>query len=159
MGKGMLVVLVVLLFIAGMGLIAYSLFSTVRVMPRLTNMTMRMANPDTGKDSLFYIRDVYFYNDPMNDTDICTTLVTKQIVIARAEFGTDKKVDSCDLFIDGALDKVVTPYYPDCRGSCPQEVEMVIDVDKKDIYSSHTARLCCAGYCAEKTLPALCNGI
>ncbi len=157
MGKGILVLLVVLLFIAGMGLIAYSLFSTVRVMPRLSNMTKDMGNPNTFTHPSFYIRDIHFYSDPMNDTDICATLARKQIVIARAEFSTEKKVDTCDLLIDGTMQKEVMPYFPECREMCAQEVELVIDIEKKDIYSDHLAKLCCGGICAEKALSALCE--
>jgi len=156
MEKGLLIVIVVLLILIGLGLVSISMLSTVKILPRISNTTSHMDNMNTIQHNSHYIRDVYFYEDPINKTDICGSITTKQIIILKAILNTEKEKEYCILEVDDRFEKQIVPYYPPCTSNCNQELELIIDIEKKDIYSSHTFELCCNEMCVKKTLSPLC---
>ena len=151
--------MVVLLFFAGMAIIMYALFSSVSILPKLSNAAKEMNNIETYSSASFYFNKVYFHDtiEILNETDICTSLITKQIIIADVIFKITNPPDQCDIFINNKFIKNIVPYVPLCKDNCSNEIKLSIDINKQNIFKNHEVRLCCDNICLKKEVIAKCN--
>ncbi len=161
MSKDVLVVIVVLLLVVGMGMIAYILFSSVIIVPRVSNTTKSM-NEYPGYASNIRIARAYYHEPYTNDTnastDICSSGKDKAIVIMDAIFDTKKMPDSCDVLIDNKIGKHFRLYEIPCTDNCSgEELKIAIDLEKQSIYSEHVLKLCCESVCLSYILPVKCK--
>jgi len=159
MAKGILIILVVLLFLAGMGLLGYSIFSTTSILPRLSDATENIEDYKSPSQGYHNIRSVEYYREftnSTNQTDICNGLDLKKVLILKAVFKRERMPDSCDLTVDGKFEERVVPYKPSCSSNCAEEIELMVDIDRKDIFKEHEFKLCCNGICKKFNLPSLC---
>ena len=151
--------MVILLFFAGMAMIMYALFSSVSILPKLSNATKNMNNMGTYSSSTFYFDKIYFHEsiETINKTDTCTSLITKQIVIADVIFKTINTPESCDIFINNKFVKHVVPYVPLCSYNCSKEIKLSIDINKQNLFKNHEIKLCCDSVCLKQELNAKCK--
>jgi len=155
MAKVFLVAVVILLFLAGFLLIMYSLFSSVSILPRLSNTTQNM-DSDHYIPKNFRIGKVYFHeplilgnktHDPCNES--------KQIVILDILYNTGRLPDSCDVMVDDRFIKRFEPYDIPCN-DCSEEVKLSIDIKAQTTNSDHDIELCCRQLCTKKQLKKIC---
>lgn len=159
MNKNFLIAMVILLFFTGMGMVLLTLFSSVSILPKISNATKKMSDFDSMSNHSFYFDKIYFHEslETLNITDICTSLISKQIVIVDVIFKTTDTPDKCDIFIDNKFSKEISPYVPICKNKCPEEIELSVDINKQNIFRNHEIKLCCGGICIKKELVAKCN--
>jgi len=155
MGKGILVVLVVLLFIAGMGAISYSLFSTVSILPRLSNSTANMG--ELHGSHLAELRDIYYHvpYEP-NGTEPCESLEEKKIIIMEVSYNPNQITDFCEVWVDSHMEKRVRMYSEGCGVDC-DDVVLAIDVPAQEFRKEHHIEFCCQGMCRKKIIEPLCE--
>jgi len=151
MARSVLILLVLLLFVAGMGLVAYSLFSYVRVIPKLSNTTSIM--DEYGTDRLATIQEVYWYQ-PFNATDNCNK--TDEIIIMEISYDAGRIPDLCEILVDGRLKKRVRMHEHDCVVDCDL-FDMAIDVPAHNQHIRHKIEICCQGMCSTEDLAARCQ--
>jgi len=163
MGKAILILMVVLLLIVGMGSMAYILFSSTIILPRLSNATESIGYYQSGsKVSFFDLGRIYYHStDIVSNTtnksrSICNTTIRKQIVIVEVIFNTSRIPDSCEIFVDNRVEKHVKLYDLPYKAT-NQELKQVIDLKKQDIFVDHIIMVCCNNICLNQKLPAQCS--
>jgi len=147
MGKEVLVGLVVILMIAGIGLVSYGLFSSVRVTQRLANATKDM---DQFGQGLIEIHKAYFHVG-INDTE-CSK--PDRIVILDIAYTPNRMPRDCDILVDGRTLKHLRLFEYECR-NC-SIVESMIDIEALPVDIGHKIEICCQGICSHRQLKALC---
>jgi len=155
MAKAILIILTVILFIGGFGMVGYSLFSTVSLLPKLSNSTDNMG--ELHGHHLVRIIDLY-YHDPRiepNATDICYTLDDKQFVILEIEYDPGKITDFCEVMIDNRVEKRIRMFDVDCLRNCT-DVQLAIDISQQNFRNDHKIEICCQNMCRSQVLKKLC---
>jgi hypothetical protein len=164
MSNTMLVVVVILLFVAGMGALAYAVFSSAKILPKLDEATKNMGEMPGAAQTMFRLGRVYYHSTTVTDNqtnatrDICDTTLTGQIVIIQLIYNSSDPPELCEVYADNLIQRKVLPESVPCRGQCPQEeVTLAVDVKSQDIYRQHEIKMCCDELCAQKALPILCR--
>lgn len=147
MNKGILILLVVLLFIGGLGMIMYAMFSSVSILPKLSNTTR---NIDDYR-SVAEINRAYFHTG-INDTIDCADAYNDAIVQLR--FSNELPSGLCQLRVDTHLVEIIE-LSDICTASC-MGIEHSMSIGRLLLNDSHRIQLCCSSVCNEKELEAYC---
>jgi hypothetical protein len=146
--KGFLIAIIVLMFLAGMMVLAYSLFGSIAVTYRLTNTTELMAEenplPNIG------ISKVRYYNAT---EELCGSENSTDIVIADLIYDVEDIPGACEILVDSRFEKRVSIPKEHCD-NCSYKLS--VDLKRQDIAEHHTIELCCDGACTRKRLKSLC---
>jgi hypothetical protein len=163
MSKDLIIVVVVLMFVAGMGALGYGLFGTVSVLPRLANTTMAMNDLPGSSQTLFSIGSVRYHSTTVTDEsnrtqDICDSMVERQIVIMDLLYKVSDPPEACEIYVDDVYEKKLKVMDVPCKGNCSiDDIKLSVDIAAQDIYRSHAVQICCDQLCAKKDLPKLCG--
>jgi hypothetical protein len=164
MAHEIMVVVVILLFVAGMGALAYTLFSSVKILPKLDETTKTMGELPGDSQTMFRLGRTYYHSTTVLDNEtnmtrsICDTSKTGQIVIIQLIYNTLKVPTLCEVFVDNLFQKKIMPGDVPCTANCSeQETTLLIDIKEQDVYRVHEVQLCCDELCAKRSLAVLCS--
>jgi len=164
MNKNILIAMVIFSFLLGFALMGYSLFSSISILPKLSNSTSHI-NEYKNVDSGVSFGRIFFYepyiengtiNQSKNSTGICDTLKRKKIVIVNLLYDSEDAPDKCEITADGIFQKSFELQEFLCVDNCTKKIKLSVDLKPQTLYDSHEIELCCDGLCNSKKLDALC---
>ncbi len=143
---------VIVLMIAGLLAMLFSLLGSVAILPRLSNATAP-ANTMDNPHSLVRIEKVYYHTSPGEHPCNGTP---ERFVILKAVYRSSTASQTCIVSVDGRVQKTINLLDYDCGLDCSKETALLIDVRPQDTSEAHDINLCCSQFCAQSRLAALC---
>jgi hypothetical protein len=149
MGRFILVFIMVLLTAAILFSLVFSMYSGMRLVPRLSNATKDMGRFQETRHTFEVTKVRYSYG--ANFSSVCETNLTHLPLVVEVLFsGTIP--ERCEAYIDNNLAKKIAVHAP------PGEESFIdlIDIKGQNVHVSHKMELCCDDICVSRKIEKEC---